>query len=102
VLSSLPDLQKERGFPHPSRKKKLLKFKRESTRCDFEACASTRRHRQITVCFALRKTSFLAGKGRPISFHERRYRPTFPRTEQGQESIPFFCENHLAWFCACL
>jgi len=31
VLSSLPDLQKERGFPHPSRKKKLLKFKREST-----------------------------------------------------------------------
>jgi hypothetical protein len=30
--SSLPDLQKERGFPHPSRKKKLLKFKRESTR----------------------------------------------------------------------
>jgi hypothetical protein len=32
MLSSLPDLQKERGFPHPSRKKKLLKFKRESTR----------------------------------------------------------------------
>jgi hypothetical protein len=31
MLSSLPDLQKERGFPHPSRKKKLLKFKREST-----------------------------------------------------------------------
>ena len=30
--SSLPDLQKERGFPHPSRKKKLLKLKRESTR----------------------------------------------------------------------
>jgi hypothetical protein len=27
----LADLQKERGFPHPSRKKKLLKFKREST-----------------------------------------------------------------------
>ena len=33
MLSSLPNLQKERGFPHPSRKKKLLKFKRESTRC---------------------------------------------------------------------
>jgi hypothetical protein len=32
MLSSLPNLQKERGFPHPSRKKKLLKFKRESTR----------------------------------------------------------------------
>ena len=32
MLSSLPELQKERGFPHPSRKKKLLKFKRESTR----------------------------------------------------------------------
>ena len=32
MLSSLPDLQKERGFPFtPSRKKKLLKFKREST-----------------------------------------------------------------------
>jgi hypothetical protein len=31
MLSSLPDLQKERGFPHPSRKNKLLKFKREST-----------------------------------------------------------------------
>jgi hypothetical protein len=31
MLSSLPNLQKERGFPHPSRKKKLLKFKREST-----------------------------------------------------------------------
>jgi hypothetical protein len=31
MLSSLPDLQKERGFPHPSRKKKLLKSKREST-----------------------------------------------------------------------
>jgi hypothetical protein len=33
MSSSLADLQKERGFPHPSRKKKLLKFKRESTRC---------------------------------------------------------------------
>ena len=32
MLSSLPDLQKERGFSHTSRKKKLLKFKRESTR----------------------------------------------------------------------
>src|SRR5208337_3330175 len=32
MFSSLPDLQKERGFPHPSRKKKLLKSKRESTR----------------------------------------------------------------------
>jgi hypothetical protein len=31
MLSSLPDLQKERGFPYPSRKKKLLNFKREST-----------------------------------------------------------------------
>jgi hypothetical protein len=31
VLSSLPDLQKERGFPYPSRKKNLLKLKREST-----------------------------------------------------------------------
>ena len=31
MFSSLPDLQKERGFPHPSRKKKLLKLKREST-----------------------------------------------------------------------
>src|SRR5208337_4591462 len=30
MSSSLADLQKERGFPHPSRKKKLLKFKRES------------------------------------------------------------------------
>jgi hypothetical protein len=33
MLSSLPDLQKERGFPYPSRKKKLLNFKRESTCC---------------------------------------------------------------------
>jgi hypothetical protein len=33
MSSSLADLQKERGFPHPSRKKKLLKFKRESTCC---------------------------------------------------------------------
>ena len=32
MSSSLADLQKERGFPHPSRKKKLLKSKRESTR----------------------------------------------------------------------
>ena len=32
MLSSLPELKKERSFPHPSRKKKLLKFKRESTR----------------------------------------------------------------------
>ena len=33
MLSSLPESQKERGFPFtPSRKKKLLKFKRESTR----------------------------------------------------------------------
>jgi len=31
MFSSLPELQKERGFPHPSRKKKLLKLKREST-----------------------------------------------------------------------
>jgi hypothetical protein len=31
MFSSLPDLQKERGFPHPSRKKKLLQSKREST-----------------------------------------------------------------------
>jgi hypothetical protein len=29
MLSWLPDVQKERGFPHPSRKKKVLKFKRE-------------------------------------------------------------------------
>jgi hypothetical protein len=33
MFSLLADLQKERGFPHPSRKKKLLKFKRESTHC---------------------------------------------------------------------
>jgi hypothetical protein len=33
MFSSLLDLQKERGFPHPSRKKKLLKLKRESTCC---------------------------------------------------------------------
>ena len=32
MFLSLPELQKERGFPHPSRKKKLLKLKRESTR----------------------------------------------------------------------
>ncbi len=33
MLASLPDFQKERGFPCTlSRKKKLLKFKRESTR----------------------------------------------------------------------
>ena len=32
MFSLLADLQKERGFPHPSRKKKLLKLKRESTR----------------------------------------------------------------------
>ena len=33
MLSSLPDFQKERRFPcTPSRKKNLLKFKRESTR----------------------------------------------------------------------
>jgi hypothetical protein len=32
MSSSLPDLQKERGFPHPSKKKKLLKSKRESTK----------------------------------------------------------------------
>jgi len=33
MLSSLPEPQKERGFPFtPSRKKKLLKLKRESTR----------------------------------------------------------------------
>jgi len=31
MFLSLPELQKERGFPHPSRKKKLLKSKREST-----------------------------------------------------------------------
>ena len=31
MLSSLPDLQKEKGLPHPSRKKKTLKLKREST-----------------------------------------------------------------------
>ncbi len=33
MLASLPDFQKERGFPCTlSRKKNLLKFKRESTR----------------------------------------------------------------------
>jgi hypothetical protein len=31
MFSSLAELQKERGFPHPSRKKKLLTLKREST-----------------------------------------------------------------------
>jgi len=37
MLSSLPDFQKERRFPcTPSRKKNLLKFKRESTRCALE------------------------------------------------------------------
>ena len=34
MFLSLPELQKERGFPHPSRKKKLLKLKRESTRSE--------------------------------------------------------------------
>jgi len=37
MFLSLPELQKERGFPHPSRKKKLLKLKRESTRYFFSA-----------------------------------------------------------------
>jgi hypothetical protein len=48
MFSLLADLQKERGFPHPSRKKKLLKFKRESTRsgqkqkyCSPVSCART-------------------------------------------------------------
>ena len=31
MLSSLPEFKKERRFPHPSSKKKLLKSKREST-----------------------------------------------------------------------
>jgi len=35
MFLSLPELQKERGFPHPSRKKKLLKLKRESTHSIF-------------------------------------------------------------------
>jgi hypothetical protein len=30
VLPSLPELKKEGSLPHPSRKKKLLKFKREA------------------------------------------------------------------------
>jgi hypothetical protein len=38
MLSSLPDLQKEKGLPHPSRKKKTLKLKRESTSLPREAC----------------------------------------------------------------
>jgi hypothetical protein len=37
MFSLLADLQKERGFPHPSRKKKLLKFKRESTHKERDA-----------------------------------------------------------------
>lgn len=81
----------------------LLNFKKESTRYfDFEACASTSRRRHITVCLALRKTSFLEGKERPISFHGRRYRSISCRTERAQESTPFFSENRLAWFFACL
>jgi hypothetical protein len=35
MLSSLPDLQKERGFPYASRRKKLLKLKRESARLPY-------------------------------------------------------------------
>jgi hypothetical protein len=45
MLSSLPDLQKERGFPHPSRKKKLLQLKRESTRSPYP---NRNRHRGAT------------------------------------------------------
>jgi hypothetical protein len=44
MSSSLADLQKERGFPHPSRKKKVLKFKRESTCCSAETQGGYARH----------------------------------------------------------
>ena len=40
MFLSLPELQKERGFPHPSRKKKLLKLKRES--CIYPLCIAGR------------------------------------------------------------
>ena len=59
MFSLLADLQKERGFPHPSRKKKLLKLKREST------------------CFLLTAWIFLpdaAARGHAIIF------PRFPVT----------------------
>ena len=36
-----PELQKERSFPHPSKKKNYLKFKRESTRFSLKVALPT-------------------------------------------------------------
>jgi hypothetical protein len=47
MFSLLADLQKERGFPHPSRKKKLLKFKRESTLVPLPGRDQRRSHRRL-------------------------------------------------------
>jgi len=59
MLPSLPELQKERGFPFTlPRKKKLLKFKREST-C-FKA--------HIPHCFAV---NCLATDARPRTLNVR-------------------------------
>jgi hypothetical protein len=60
MFSSLPELQKERGFPHPSRKKKLLKFKRESTR--FEPQKGDPTKPRFLRC-DLTKPRFLSPKG---------------------------------------
>ena len=47
MLSWLPDVQKEKGFPHPSKKKKLLQFKRESTRLDPDVSKALRSERAV-------------------------------------------------------
>jgi hypothetical protein len=53
MSSSLPDLQKERGFPHPSKKKKLLKSKRESTRSDPDVRKAFRSERAVNKALRL-------------------------------------------------
>jgi len=59
MFSSLPDLQKERGFPCPSTKKKLLKLKRESTCCSDKMGKAIPRgrprveHRHCLACLRL-------------------------------------------------
>jgi hypothetical protein len=71
MFSLLADLQKERGFPHPSRKKQLLKFKREST-CLMDGWRPSE-IRPMTFCDPARgwKEKSLLGYARRIAASER-------------------------------
>jgi hypothetical protein len=90
VLSSLPDLQKERGFPHPSRKKKLLKFKRESTRSAMRPRAAEFEDNSALPALGNRARTLRAPTA-PLA----RFRPFAARGRDGDPGLPEYISRHI-------